>query len=70
MLYINGIEISFIKNLYYKNEEPYNFKLIVKYIEKEFKFKWNFYKALGAIKFIILLNNINCFKNKISVKNL
>jgi len=70
MLYINGIKISFIKSLYYKDKKLYSFKLIVKYIKKEFKFKWNFYKVLNTIKFIILLDNINYFKNKISVKNL
>ena len=70
MPYIDGIEINPIKNLYYKGEEPYSPKLAIKYIKKEFKFKRNSYKALNAIKFIILLNNINCFKNKINAKNL
>jgi len=70
MPYINGIETNFIKSLYYKGEKPYSPKLTVKYIEKEFEFKWNFYKVLGAIKFIILLDNINCFKDKINVKDL
>jgi len=70
MPYIDEIEINFIKNLYYKDEKPYSPKLTVKYIEKKFEFKWNSYKALNAIKSIILLNNINYFKNKINAKNL
>jgi len=70
MFYIDGIEISFIKSLYYKSEKLYSFELAVKYIEKKFKFKWNFYKVLSAIKFIILLNNINFFKDNINIKDL
>ena len=70
IFYINEIEINFIKSLYYKNKKLYSSKLAVKYIKKKFEFKWNFYKALNTIKFIILLNNINYFKNKIYIKNL
>ena len=70
MFYIDGTEISPIKSLYYKGKKPYSPKLAVKYIEKEFEFKRNSYKALSAIKSIILLNNINHFKNKINTKDL
>ena len=70
IFYINETKINFIKSLYYKDEKSYSFKLTVKYIEKKFKFKRNFYKTLNTIKFIILLNNINRFKNKTNIKNL
>ena len=70
MPYIDGTETSPIKSLYYKGEEPYSPELAVKYIEKESEFKRNSYKALGAIKSIISLDNIDRFKDKTSAKDL
>jgi gag-polypeptide of LTR copia-type len=71
MSYIDGSEASPIKSLYYNNEnKPYSPELAVRYIEKESEFLRNSKKALGAIKSIISIDNIERFKDKSDAKAL
>ena len=65
MPYIDRSEASSIKSLYFKpnSEEYYSSELSVKYIDKELEFQRNSKKALGAIKSIISLDNIERFKD-------
>ena len=77
MPYIDGTELSPNKALYYKantdgtlSDKPYSPELGVKYIEKELEFQRNNKKALGAIKSIISLDNIDRFKDKTSANSL
>src|SRR5690349_664116 len=71
MPYIDGSEARPNKALYYKSDTdnsisdvPYSPELGVKYIEKELEYQRNSKKALGAIKSIISIDNINRFKDK------
>ena len=71
MPYINGSKEKPIKSLYYSdNNKAYSPELAVKYIEKESKFYRNLKKALGAIKSIISIDNIERFKDKKDAKTL
>ena len=72
MPYIDGTELSPNKALYYKantdgtiSGKPYSPKLGVKYIEKELEFQRNNKKALGSIKSIISIDNIDRLKIKL-----
>jgi gag-polypeptide of LTR copia-type len=75
MPYIDGTEAGPNKAMYYKantdktiSNEPYSPELGVKYIEKEQEYQRNAKKALGAIKSIISIDNIERFKDKTSAK--
>jgi hypothetical protein len=77
MPYIDGTEASPNKALYYKtstdniiSDKPYSPELGVKYIEKEQEYQRNTKKALGAIKSIISIDNIDRFKDKTNAKDL
>jgi hypothetical protein len=76
MPYIDGTELRPNKALYYKvttdkiSDEPYTPELGVKYIEKELEYQRNAKKALGAIKSIISMDNIDRFKDKTSPSDL
>jgi len=71
MPYIKGIKTELNKNLYYKSDNsPYSVELAVKYIEKLFDYEDNQSKSLGALKFILFIDNIERFKIYIIVKNL
>ena len=73
MPYIDSTETSPDKSLYYKtstdgtiSDKPYSPELGVKYMEKELEYQRNAKKALGAIKSIISIDNIDRFKDKTS----
>jgi hypothetical protein len=77
MPYIDGTEAAPNKAMYYKanidntiSNKPYSPKLGVRYIEKEQEYQRNSKRALGAIKSIILIENIDRFKDKTSAKSL
>ena len=77
MLYIDNTEQAPDKLPYYKldsdshvTNKPYSPKLAIRYINKKAKFERNQIKALGAIKSIISLDNIDRFKNKITANSL
>ena len=66
MPYIDSTETSPDKSLYYKtstdgtiSDKPYSPELGVKYMEKELEYQRNAKKALGAIKSIISIDNID-----------
>ena len=64
--YINGTKLSPNKDLYYttaKGEEtPYSHETAIKYSERLAEFEDNQLKALGALKSIISIDNIERFK--------
>lgn len=62
MPYIDGSEPMPQKELYYKDNEAYSPELAVKYHEKLSEFQRNSKKALGALKSIISIENIERFK--------
>jgi len=67
MLYINGTESPPDKTLYYKDtvkNKAYSPELAVRYIDKLSEYERNQSKALGAIKSIIIQDNIDRFKDK------
>ena len=68
--YINGKETALNKDLYYKDDKPYSNELAIRYINREAEFQRNSLWALGAIKTIILIDNIKRFKNKTTAKEL
>jgi len=72
MPYIDGTDIRPDKSLYYKTtndkEVAYSPELAVKYIEKEGEYTRNSKRALGAIKSIISIENIERFKDKNNAK--
>ena len=84
MSYINGIEITLNKRLYYNIEiiikegkeiniyiiEPFIKELSIKYINRIFKFNRNNKRALSALKLVILNDNNDRFKDKTSSKDL
>jgi hypothetical protein len=68
MPYIKNTEETPDKVFYYKNDkEPYSPELAIRYIDKKAEFERNQTKALGAIKSIISQDNIDRFKDKVSV---
>ena len=77
MPYIDGTETPPNKALYYKSntdntisDTPYSPELGIKYLDKEQEFRRNSNKALGAIKSIISIDNIDRFKDKTTAKAL
>ncbi len=60
MPYINSSKTSLIKTYYYNSNSEFSLnKLAIKYIDKKVEFDYNKKKALGALKLIISLENIN-----------
>ncbi|KFY92298.1 hypothetical protein V500_04228 [Pseudogymnoascus sp. VKM F-4518 (FW-2643)] len=71
MPYIDSSEAAPNKSLYFKDENtPYSPELGVKYIEKELEYQRNSKKALGAIKSIISIDNVDRFKDRNSPRQL
>ena len=71
MPYIDGSEAIPNKDLYYDDKnKPYSPELAVRYIDKEAEYYRNSKKALGAIKSIISIDNIERFKDKLDAKAL
>jgi rubrerythrin len=71
MPYIDGSELGPNLALYYdSSNRPFSPELVVRYIDKEAEFQRNSKKALGAIKSIISIDNIERFKDKTSAKAL
>ena len=65
MPYIDGSKTAPDKQLYYKSTtEPYSTELAVKYVERMSDFKDNQLKALGALKSIISIENVERFKGE------
>jgi hypothetical protein len=71
MAYIDGTENKPIKSLYYDEDgDAKSDELAVKYYEKSSEFERNNKKALGAIKSIISIENIERFKDKATASEL
>jgi hypothetical protein len=71
MPFINKIKTKPDKALYYKSDKTlYSPELAVKYIEKLANYEDNKAKALGALKSIISIDNIERFKAYLNAKEL
>jgi gag-polypeptide of LTR copia-type len=71
MPFVNGVKTKPDKALYYKSDNtPYSPELAVKYIEKLADYEDNEAKALGALKSIISIDNIERFKAYLTAKEL